>query len=88
MKLIYYILKETFEWKKAQTSGQQPGPRRAHSASLIGTRIFIFGGGDGAFALNEIFTLDTGIFFLIITCIVISLFIKKIRKTSLDSFKY
>jgi len=56
---LYILDTKTYEWKKPQTSGQQPRPRRAHTATLVGTKIFIFGGGDGAFALNETYVFDT-----------------------------
>lgn len=42
-------------------SGTVPGPRRAHSATLIGTRLYIFGGGEvGGKPTNDTFVLDVG----------------------------
>lgn len=47
-------------WTKPECTGRAPGPRRAHSAVLLGKHIVVFGGGDGSKALNETYTLDTG----------------------------
>ena len=54
-------MSETFEWKKAVTSGTPPGPREGHTAVAIENKIYFFGGGDGAFPLNETYVLDTGL---------------------------
>lgn len=37
-----------------------PPPRRAHTAVLYRGRIYIFGGGNGTQALNDLWTLDVG----------------------------
>lgn len=61
MIFIYFIIfKETFHWKKVQTSGQAPTSRRAHTAVLAGTKLYIFGGVNNNFALNDTYVLDTG----------------------------
>lgn len=41
-----------------ETVGKPPIPRRAHTASLWGNKLVIFGGGDGGHALNDVHTLD------------------------------
>ena len=42
--------------------GPNPAPRRAHSAVFYKNKIWIFGGGNGLTALNDLWTLDmTGI---------------------------
>ena len=48
------------DWKKVKTTGQIPSPRRAHTATLCGTKIYLFGGGDGDTALNDMYFLDIG----------------------------
>ncbi|KAI5777155.1 hypothetical protein EDC01DRAFT_428365 [Geopyxis carbonaria] len=44
--------------KPALASGQQPCRRRAHTACLYKNGIYIFGGGDGIKALNDVWRLD------------------------------
>lgn len=44
--------------KPKLTSGQQPSRRRAHTACLYKNGIYIFGGGDGVRALNDVWRLD------------------------------
>jgi len=51
---------ENWTWSQAQPSGHGPGPRRAHTATLVGHKIYVFGGGDGKKALNDVYILDTG----------------------------
>ena len=34
------------EWKQAATSGIQPRPRYRHTAEVVGTKLFLFGGSD------------------------------------------
>ncbi|GAM24962.1 hypothetical protein SAMD00019534_081370 [Acytostelium subglobosum LB1] len=53
---------ETLYWSKPETHGQKgsiPTPQRAHSATLVGTRILVFGGGDGSNYFNDLYSLDT-----------------------------
>ncbi|EPT31033.1 kelch repeat protein, putative [Toxoplasma gondii ME49] len=45
-------------WSRPNPSGTSPGPRAAHSCDVIGTKMFIFGGWNGKFALNDLFILD------------------------------
>lgn len=52
---------ETLNWTKAAVTGTVPGPRRAHTATLIGTRMYIIGGGEaGGKPTNDTFVLDIG----------------------------
>lgn len=37
-----------------------PPPRRAHTAVLFRGRIYVFGGGNGSMALNDLWTLEVG----------------------------
>jgi len=56
---LYLLETRTMHWTKPQTSGLTPSPRRAHSATVVGTSIYIFGGGDGKNPLNDLLVLDT-----------------------------
>jgi hypothetical protein len=38
-----------------------PAPRRAHTAAYYKSKIWIFGGGNGMQALNDVWTLDVGV---------------------------
>ncbi|KYR02856.1 hypothetical protein DLAC_00326 [Tieghemostelium lacteum] len=59
-KDLFVLDTETLTWTKPVTTGNGPGPRRAHTANLVnGKTIYIFGGGDGNKALNEVYSLDT-----------------------------
>lgn len=48
------------EWVKARVNGTPPVPRHSHTATLVGNRIFIFGGWGGNWRLNDLWMLDTG----------------------------
>ena len=47
------------QWFRPDVSGEKPGAARAHTATLVENRIFMFGGGDGATYYNDLFVLDT-----------------------------
>ena len=44
-------------WEWPQTSGERPGPRAAHAAALVGSRVYVFGGRMGR-RLNDFYCLD------------------------------
>lgn len=47
-------------WNKVKTGGKSPCPRYGHSCSVIGTRVYIFGGkGACGKPLNDLFFLET-----------------------------
>lgn len=48
----------TLTWSHPQTTGAVPSRRRAHTTALHKGRIILFGGGNGASALNDTFALD------------------------------
>ncbi|CAG8559980.1 10531_t:CDS:2, partial [Acaulospora morrowiae] len=48
---------DTLTWTKPSTSGSVPSPRRAHTAAYYNECIYVFGGGDGARALNDVHVL-------------------------------
>lgn len=51
----------TYRWTKPRILGDKaPCPRRAHVACLHRSAIYVFGGGDGDGALNDIWRLDVG----------------------------
>ncbi|ORX94444.1 galactose oxidase [Basidiobolus meristosporus CBS 931.73] len=49
---------DTLTWSKPKVYGDIPGPRRAHTACHYGKYLYLFGGGDGLRALNDVFRLD------------------------------
>lgn len=48
----------TPEWQKPAFEPRLPPPRRAHTAVLYKNRIYVFGGGNGTTALNDVWALD------------------------------
>ncbi|KAI1811761.1 galactose oxidase [Poronia punctata] len=56
---VYVLDTLNFRWHKPRIVGDQiPSPRRAHTACLYKNGIYVFGGGDGVRALNDIWRLD------------------------------
>lgn len=47
------------EWFTPTIIGQPPSCRSGHSASLVGTKMFMFGGYENRY-LNDLHTMDTG----------------------------
>lgn len=56
--LIKPIRSVCLTWTKPIIAGKPPSPRRAHTSVLYQNKIIIFGGGNGATALNDLFALD------------------------------
>ncbi|KAF8488741.1 galactose oxidase [Gautieria morchelliformis] len=50
---------ETMQWAHPETVGDIPPPCRAHSATQVDRRIFVFGGGEGPTYYNHLYVLDT-----------------------------
>lgn len=49
----------TMVWSLAETTGEAPTPRRGHSATLLFSKLYIFGGvGEDRRRLNDLFVLD------------------------------
>lgn len=48
----------TLHWHKMNCSGQPPGPRYNHTAQIVGSRMFVFGGRGPNGIYNDIFFLD------------------------------
>ncbi|KAI0976679.1 galactose oxidase [Xylaria arbuscula] len=56
---VYVLDIMNFRWHKPRIIGEQvPSARRAHTACLYKNGIYVFGGGDGVRALNDIWRLD------------------------------
>ncbi len=45
-------------WNQPERTGKGPSARNGHTTVLIGSRLFVFGGGDKADLLNELWVLD------------------------------
>lgn len=56
---VYVLDTTNFRWSKPRIIGDRmPSKRRAHTACLYKNGIYVFGGGDGVRALNDIWRLD------------------------------
>ncbi|KAH7196758.1 uncharacterized protein B0J16DRAFT_326587 [Fusarium flagelliforme] len=56
---VYVLDTTNFRWTKPRIIGEKmPSKRRAHTACLYKNGLYIFGGGDGVRALNDIWRLD------------------------------
>ncbi|RYC61929.1 hypothetical protein CHU98_g4264, partial [Xylaria longipes] len=56
---VYVLDTINYRWHKPRIIGEQvPSARRAHTACLYKNGIYVFGGGDGVRALNDIWRLD------------------------------
>ena len=51
--------KAAMAWFRPQTTGFSPTPRAAHTASVVGQKLFIFGGNNGSVRLQDLYSLDT-----------------------------
>jgi hypothetical protein len=58
---VYVFDIPTRRWSRPTfTTGEVPPPRRAHTTVLYQNKIWVFGGGNGLQALNDVWTLDVG----------------------------
>ncbi|SPO02318.1 related to KEL2 - involved in cell fusion and morphogenesis [Cephalotrichum gorgonifer] len=56
---VYVLDTVNFRWSKPRIVGDRvPSKRRAHTACLYKNGIYVFGGGDGVRALNDVWRLD------------------------------
>lgn len=59
---VYVLDTVNFRWTKPKIGGVEggkgPSKRRAHTAALYRNGIYVFGGGDGVRALNDVWRLD------------------------------
>lgn len=52
---------KTMEWGELDTTGDAPGSRGGHAATLLGNKVYIFGGEDAARRpLSDLYVLDLG----------------------------
>jgi hypothetical protein len=51
---------DTFEWTVAYVAGTSPAARSRHTMTLVGTKMYVLGGGDDARVYNDVYALDTG----------------------------
>lgn len=60
---VYVLDTLTRCWTKAEfpEDTAQPPPRRAHTAVLYKNKVWVFGGGNGSQALNDLWTLDVSV---------------------------
>jgi hypothetical protein len=56
----FVLLKDTLEWKPNVKPGQQTHKRLAHTASQVGSYIFVIGGHTGTEYVSEILLYDLG----------------------------
>ncbi len=54
-----FALAETMFWYRPQVHGVRLGPHRAHTATLVGFNIFVFGGGAGSTYYDTLYVLNT-----------------------------
>ncbi|KAJ3123143.1 hypothetical protein HK098_002142 [Nowakowskiella sp. JEL0407] len=55
---LYSLDTETLQWTEiTPATGMSPGPRRAHTAWVYNGAIYIYAGGDGIKALNDVYAL-------------------------------
>jgi len=54
-----FLIQKTTHLSRPNVTGTKPGCLRAHSATLVDNKIFIFGGGDGPQYFSDLFVLDT-----------------------------
>jgi len=51
--------KAAMTWFRPPTTGTPPPPRAAHTANIVGQKLYIFGGNNGSIRLNDLYSLDT-----------------------------
>ncbi|KAI5479159.1 hypothetical protein MNV49_004019 [Pseudohyphozyma bogoriensis] len=58
-KDVWRLDADSFTWTKPRVIGDIPPVTRAHTATLVDKRLFIFGGGDGPTYYNDTYFFDT-----------------------------
>lgn len=57
--IFYYLLwLASLKWTRAETSGPRPGGRYGHSLSIIGTKVYVFGGQRDEHFFNDLYSFD------------------------------
>lgn len=49
------------EWSPIVTTGMAPSPRSRHTATIIGKKMLVMGGGDESMVYNDLHELDLGL---------------------------
>lgn len=55
---LWLLNLESMTWSRPITKGITPGCRAGHTATVVGNKCFIFGGGDGQQFLSDLVVLD------------------------------
>ena len=58
-KEVWKLDTDTFIWTKPKAIGESPPPTRAHTCTIVDSRLFLIAGGDGPAYFNDVFILDT-----------------------------
>ncbi|KAH8115886.1 hypothetical protein DFH11DRAFT_1506659 [Phellopilus nigrolimitatus] len=58
--VLYALDLDNYEWRRLKTSGSSPSGRCGHSASVIGTMLYIFGGHARGVVRDDLWALDLG----------------------------
>jgi hypothetical protein len=57
-------------WSQAYVAGTSPAARSRHTATAIGNKLVVIGGGDDARVYNDVYILDTGKIYVIFLILV------------------
>ena len=56
---LYMLDLLDFRWQRARTKGESPEGRNAHASTMVGSRLYIYGGfGSRIFAMNSLYMID------------------------------
>ncbi|KAI0280085.1 hypothetical protein BGY98DRAFT_1061034 [Russula aff. rugulosa BPL654] len=55
---LYLLNLESREWSQVVVNGPGPGGRRSHTTTVVGSKLFVFGGESGGDATNDMWALD------------------------------
>jgi hypothetical protein len=48
-------------WSQAYVAGSSPAARSRHTATVVGSKLYVFGGGDDSRVYNDLYVLDCGL---------------------------
>lgn len=57
---LYELDLSTMEWRALQASGDPPSPRYGHAVVIVGNKMLLYGGTDGASTFGDLYVLDLG----------------------------
>lgn len=61
--MLVFRVSGSNRWEKKATSGAVPPPLHSHTASVVGSVMYVFGGHDGTQCKNDLYSLNLGILF-------------------------